>query len=363
MTTTTDIANRAIQSIGIQKVISSLAQDSAEAQTVASIIFELRDDLLRMAPWSCGLKTANLVYITSSPGTPENESAQTTLWQPGQPTPPWTYEYQYPVDCVRACWLIPATQTGFAGGVPITTAVTGGAASFWQGPPVKFVTQTDTFIPVTGAAVANGGTGHAVGDIITLAAGLNINAPVGAPAQLLVAAVAGGVITSATVVNSVYAGNTSGAQEIIGGSYFAQQSNPVAQGSTTGQGTGATFTLTYGPVAPQRVILTNQEFATMIYVQRVVDPNVMDTLFLRAWINILAANVCMTLKENIQLANTRVAIANAAIEAARTADGNEGLVINDITPDWIRIRGVDFADPYSGPFSGFDWGGMFPIFG
>lgn len=365
MTTYTDIANRAIQAIGIQKVISSLGQDSAEAQAINSIIFELRDDLLRMAPWSCGLKTANLVYITSSPGTPENESAQTTLWQPGQPAPPWCYEYQYPVDCLRACWLIPATQTGFAGGVPITTAVTGGAAAFWQGPPVKFKVQTDTFLPVTNASVASGGTSYAVGDLITLAAGPNTSPPLGAPVQLLVAAVAGGVITSATVVNSVYAGNTTspGIQEIIGGSYFVQQPNPVAQGSTTGAGTGAAFTLTYGPAAPQRVILTNQEFATMTYVQRVFDPNVMDTLFLRAWINIIASNVCMTLQGDKQLANMRIGIANAAIESARAVDGNEGLTINDVTPDWIRIRGIDFYDPYSGPYSGYDWGGMYPIFG
>ena len=364
MTTPVDIANRAIQAIGIQKVISSLSQDSAEAQAINSIILELRDDLLRMAPWACGLKTANLVYITSSPGTPENVSAQTTLWQPGQPAPPWCYEYQYPVDCLRACWLIPATQTGFAGGVPITTAVTGGAAAFWQGPPVKYKTQTDTFVPVTGASVASGGSGHAVGDIITLAAGPNTAPPLGAPAQLLVAAVAGGVITSATVVNSVFLGNTTQPTATpIGGSYFAAQPNPVAQGSTTGAGIGATFNLTFGPPAPQRVILTNQEFATMTYVQRVVDPNVMDTLFLRAWINVLAGSVCMTLKEDIRLANARIAMANAAIEAARTADGNEGLTINDVTPDWIRFRGTDFYDPYSGPYSGFDWGGMWPSFG
>ena len=35
------------------------------------------------------------------------------------------------------------------------------------GPPVRFTVQTDTFRPVTAAAVVNGGTGYVVGDIIT----------------------------------------------------------------------------------------------------------------------------------------------------------------------------------------------------
>lgn len=364
MTTIVDIANRSLQAIGIQKKISSLSQDSAEAQAIASIISELRDDLLRMAPWACALKTTNLVYITSSPGTPENTSAATTLWQPGQPAPPWAYEYQYPVDCVRACWLIPATQTGFAGGVPITTAVTGGASSFWQGPPVKFTVQTDTFVPVISAPIGNPGTGYAVGDIVTAALGPNTSPPIGGPVQVRVTLVNGsGGILAASVINQVYTGDTQDSSAVIGGSYFLQQESPVPQGSTSGLGTGATFDFNWGTAAPQRVILTNQEFATMVYCQRVFDPNVMDSLFQRAWINILAGNVCMTLKEDKQLANARIGIANAAIEAARTSDGNEGFVVNDITPDWIRIRGVDFADPYSGPYSGFDWGGMWPMWG
>ena len=77
---------------------------------------------------------------------------------------------------------------------------------------------------------------------------------------------------------------------------------------------------------------------------------------LLAWLR----HVC-DFKENE--ADRGCALANAAIEAARTADGNEGLSINDVTPDWIRFRGTDFYDPYSGPYSGFDWGGLFPSFG
>lgn len=359
MTTTTDIANKVLQAVGIQKVISSLSQDSAEAQTIALIINDLRDDLLRMAPWGCGLKTANATYITSTPGTPENPNAGTSLWMPGQPPPPWTYEYQYPVDCLRACWMIPATQIGFSGGTPITTAVTGGAVSFWQGPPVKFVTQTDGFYTITDAAVVAGGTGYAVDDIITLAGTPAGAAPIGAPAQLVVTAVSGGAITDVIVFPQIINSNPS-----AGGSYFTRQPNPQPQGSTTGSGTGATFNLTWtSRSSPQRVLLCNQEFAILTYVRRITDPNGMDTLFQRAWINLIAAHVAMSLRDDKQLANSLIGAANASISAARTADGNEGLTVNDVTPDWLRIRGADWATPYSSPYTGFDWGGLFPVYG
>ena len=362
MTTITDIANRALITAGFQKVISSLNQDSAEAKAINTYIYNIRDDLLRMAPWGFALKTANLVFISSAPGTPENTSAPTTLWAPGQPPPPWAYEYQYPQDCLRCCWLLPTTQTGFAGGVPITTAVTGGAASFWQGPPVKFQLMQDTFFSIVSVAVASGGLGYAVGDVITLAQAAQGSAPVGAPAQVQVTATGGGgAITSAVPIQDMINSTT-----MIAGSYFAIQPNPIAQGSTSGTGTGATFNATWNtPAAAQRVICTNQEFATAVYIQQVVTVDETDAQFQRAWINLIAASIYMALVDsaNVAKANSLVAAANRSIEAARVADGNESLIVNDVTPDWLRIRGVDFADPYGGPFTGYDWGGMWPIFG
>ena len=300
-----------------------------------------------------------LAYVTSAPGTPENTSAATLLWAPGQPSPPWAYEYQYPVDCIRACWIIPSTQTGYAGGVPVTTAVTGGAPSFWAGPPIKFRTQTDTFYPVTAAAVASGGTGAAVGDIITLAGYPQGNPPIGAPAQLQVTGIGGGgAITSVSVVSVLPFESTP-----VGGSYFAVQPNPVAQGSTTGSGTGATFNLTQGPAAPQRVILCNQEFSTLVYVQDVLDPNLMDDAFQEAFVLILGAGLTIPLTGDKKLAQMAIQEANSLIMLARTMDANEEFIINDVTPDFIRIRGVDFPQNYGGPEAGYDWGSLWPSFG
>src|SRR3974390_2886951 len=169
-----DVVNRALQILGTRTTVTAteLASNSTNEAIQANIAYDnVRQSLLRMAPWDCGLNSANLTLVTAVPGTPENTSPATMLWQKGQPAPPWAYEYQYPVDCIRACWVVPQYATGFAGGIPITTAVTGGAPSFWSGQPVRFKVAVDQFVPVIAAAVAAGGSGYAVGDVITLVGG------------------------------------------------------------------------------------------------------------------------------------------------------------------------------------------------
>ncbi len=360
MTSVTDICNRALQSIGTRTTVTDaeLANETSNEAIQFNLIYtNMRDDLLRMAPWDCALKTANLTYISSVPGTSENTSAATPLWTPGQPAPPWAYEYQYPVDCLRAVYVIPANQTGFASGVPITTAVTGGAASFWAGSPIKFKVQVDSFRPVTAAAVVAGGTGYAVGDIITLPLGPTTSPPIGAPVQLRVLTAPAGVVGTVSVVNVV-----AGSATPLGGSYFAVQTGTIAQDTTDGSGTGFTCTLTQGAEDDQRVILTNQEFATLAYVRQVTNPNVWDTLFQSALINLCAGALAMALRGDRAMANDLIKEVNAAIELARSIDGNEGLTINDVTPDWLRIRGVAFTEGYSGPYGGYDWGSIWPAY-
>lgn len=358
MTTEVDIANLAFQAIGTRTTIASLTENSNSAIQANLAFTNTRDALLRMAQWNCATNWANATLISAVPGTPENTTAGTALWAKGLPAPPWVYEYQYPVDCLRPLWIVPQFTTGFSGGVPITTAVTGGAAAFWNGPPVRFKVGIDQFIPVTGATVAAGGTGHAVGDIITLASGAVSSNPIGAPARLLVLTAPAGVIGTVSVVAQVL-----GSSPAQGGSYFARQTNPVAQGSTSGSGSGATFTLTYGTQASQRVILTNQESALLCYIKQITDPNLMDPEFVKAWSHVLGATISFQLTGDGAVANRAIAVANDLISQARAADGNEGLTINDVVPDWIRIRGIDYtgASGFS-PNLGYDWGGLWPVY-
>lgn len=354
-----DVVNRALQTFGKRTTITSgqlSAGSNNEAKQANLILEPTRRELLRMAPWNCGMKFANLTLITSAPGTPENTSS-VTQWAPGLPPPPWVYEYQYPVDCLKPTWIIPMSATGATiDGVPIYPVSTGFSPFVTDGPMVRFKVATDEFIPVTGATVSAGGTGHAAGDIITLADTPAGVAPIGAPARLLVLTLAGSAVATVSVVNQVL-----GASPSQGGSYFARRTNPVAQGSTTGSGTGATFTLTYGAAATQRVILTNQRDPILAYIKDQTDINVMDPLFQEAWINVLAAGLSFTLTGDKGVANQRIQLANINIEKARTADGNEGPVVDDRTPSWIRARGYA-GDDYIAGGNGFDWGGLWPMY-
>jgi hypothetical protein len=366
------IINRALQQVGTRTnvTVDELTnQSSNEAIQASTIVFSTKDELLRMAPWDCAFNFAVLSYITSAPGTPENAIGAQATWAKGQPPPPWAYEYQYPADCLRACWVIPQLNTGFSSGVPITSAVTGGTPAFWNGPPVKFKVAIDQFFAVTAAVVVNGGVGHALGDVIVLNPGAysptNIptaSPPIGAPAILEVTAVSGGAITSVSVV-STFAQSLSAGLEPVSGSYFAIQPQPIAQGTTSGVGTGATFNVAFNNRMDQRVILTNQQFAILAYVKQVSDPNVMDPLFVDAWIEMLGAKLVMALTGDKALANENLKRANAQIINARNSDANEGLTVNDVTPDWIRARGlINPADFGWSPNIGYDWGGLLTMY-
>jgi hypothetical protein len=230
---------------------------------------------------------------------------------------------------------------------------------------------SDQFFPVTAAAVASGGSGYSIGDTITLVqptftftqtffqSTQTYTMSVGAPAILTVTGTGGGgAITSVSVVNQIFDEPTG---TVVGGSYFSTQNpNGVAQGSTSGSGTGATFNLTFGAQGSQRVIICNQEAAILCYNTRVTDPNVMDEFFQDAWVAAIAARLVFQLSGDKGLANQAIGVANRLIAEARIADGNENLTVNDVTPDWMRTRG-NFGGPnweYT-PNMSFDWGSFY----
>lgn len=73
-------------------------------------------------------------------------------------------------------------------------------------------------------SVAGGGSGYNVGDTVTLAGGTNTQ-----PIVLTVSTVSAGVITAVTITTA--------------GKYSALPTNPVSQATTSGSGTGATFSI------------------------------------------------------------------------------------------------------------------------
>lgn len=269
MTSETDIANRALSAIGTRSQIASLDEQSNEAIQCTLLLASTRDDLLRLAPWNCAKNFVNMTLICAAPGTPENPSTTPVVWEKGIPPPPWVYEYVYPSDCIRALYIVPQFSTGFVGGVPITTALTGGAPSFWNGPPVKFQVAIDQ---------------------------------------------------------------------------IGQNGKPSNAGTDT------------------KVILTNQEAAILCYVKRVVNPDIWDDQFTQALVSALAAQLVIALTGDKALANIKIQGANGAITRARQGDGNEGLTINDVTPDWIRTRGISYPVWEFSPNILFDWGPLLTMY-
>lgn len=258
-----DIANRALSQVGTRSTIASLSEISNEADAVNLWFGALRDELLRTAPWNCAKNTDYLSVLKSAPGTPENSDSTATQWvKATMPPPPWAYSYGYPQDCLRPLWVIPQIATAaFPDGIPITTAVTGGSPSFWNGPAIKF----------------------------------------------------------AVAIDQDAGGND------------------------------------------MRVILTNQPDAILTYIKRVTNPDVWDQSFDQAFVAALAGRLTFALTGDKKLANMKLSEANIYIEAARVADGNEGLTINDHTPDWIRVRGIAYPAGL-GAGNQFDWGASLSLY-
>jgi hypothetical protein len=94
-----------------------------------------------------------------------------------------------------------------------------------------------------------------------------------------------------------------------------------------------------------------------------LNPGVWDSQFVAAVIHRLGSRLIYALTGDKALANERIKHANELIIAARNTDGNEGITINDVTPDWIRGRGITYAGDYAwSPNTVFDWGGLLTMY-
>lgn len=109
MTTSVDIANRALSAISARTTIANFdLEQSVEAKQARLLYAPTRDALLRAAHWEFARRTAYLSLLKSAPGTPENPTSATE-WDPAtMPAPPWLYEYAYPSDCLLLRYVTPA---------------------------------------------------------------------------------------------------------------------------------------------------------------------------------------------------------------------------------------------------------------
>jgi hypothetical protein len=120
MTTTTDIANRALQMLGSRTNIASLAEQSNEAFQINLIYSIVTDWCFAATNWNFARKIAVLSLAKSFTGSP---------WSTTQPQPFWAKEYTLPTDFIRAIYLTDNSITN--------------PGSF-DGEPKRFVIATDT---------------------------------------------------------------------------------------------------------------------------------------------------------------------------------------------------------------------------
>jgi hypothetical protein len=92
----------------------------------------------------------------------------------------------------------------------------------------------------------------------------------------------------------------------------------------------------------QNVVLTNAEGALGIYTQQVTNLDLWGAQAIQAFVSAMAGSIGMPLTGDKALVNMLFGIANTHILNARAADGNEGLTIQDSTPDWILARGISY---------------------
>lgn len=105
-----------------------------------------------------------------------------------------------------------------------------------------------------------------------------------------------------------------------------------------------------------KVILTDLSMAQIIYTQNNPNPDFWESEFQAAMVASLAMYLIPPLNLNMSLLNAQNRIAQDIIAVAQSRDANEGVVVQDHNPDWIRARGAGNEIDYVGGWGGDGWG-------
>lgn len=111
---------------------------------------------------------------------------------------------------------------------------------------------------------------------------------------------------------------------------------------------------------PIKIVASNQSQALGIYTYLADNPDNWDPIFYNAMQDALAGSIVMPLTGKVALADAMLKKANNTILQARAQDGNEGLTVYNVIPDWIRVRGLVYGTSQMGGFSE-PWGPLFSL--
>lgn len=138
-----DIINQSLDAAGVDFTIGDPEEGTREAQVSLRAYGQCLRQLLRAANWDFARKTAPLVLLADATGGTPDVGTLVPV--------PWVYEYQYPIDCMKARYIPwnPAQQTAGIppGNIQIPTApLTTGLGQPLTGQrirPARFVISTD----------------------------------------------------------------------------------------------------------------------------------------------------------------------------------------------------------------------------
>lgn len=106
-----------------------------------------------------------------------------------------------------------------------------------------------------------------------------------------------------------------------------------------------------------KVILSDLEYAQLVYTARIQNPDLWDPQFVSAAAATLGAWLVNPLARNAQVLKEQIQIATNIITSARISDGNEGVTSVDHLPDWMSVRGWTGINngTFSDPLAWYGW--------
>lgn len=125
-TSTVAICNLALDAIGTRSTISSLTENSAEANACARQYTPALEAILQAAHWNFARKQASLALLKDGTQTPDQGVPQ-----------PWVYEYAVPSDMLSPRYVMPlavSQNSTFVGTPSVQYPIT---------PPVRFIMSSD----------------------------------------------------------------------------------------------------------------------------------------------------------------------------------------------------------------------------
>lgn len=104
-----DICNQALDAAGVEYTLGNMEDGSRPAQVLLRAYRQCLMQLLRAAHWDFARKTAPLVLLADATGNTANVGTLVPV--------NWTYEYEYPIDCMKARF-VPWNYQNINGGIP-----------------------------------------------------------------------------------------------------------------------------------------------------------------------------------------------------------------------------------------------------